>query len=105
MAELFLYSQALILVNLFSSVYLSLFIYKVVRTVLTHVCKMAQHETLQRQNMKDYFTFLWKMEWEDQLKSLPVFLPHVSFTPDTHQGTITGATSVLQVKKKKFVRQ
>lgn len=62
------------------------------------VCKMSQHERLQRQTMKDYFIFLWKMGWEVQLKPSPIFLPRVSFTPDTHQGTITRATAVLQVK-------
>lgn len=98
MAEIFLYCQTLILVNLFLSICLSLSIYKVVIIVLTHVCKMSQHERLQRQTMKNYFIFLWKMGWEVQLKTSPVFLPRVSFTPDTHQGTITRATSVLQVK-------
>lgn len=97
MTEIFLYWQTLIPVNLFLSLCLSLSIYKVVIIVLTRVCKMSQHERVQRQTMKDYFIFLWKTGWEVQLKPSPVFLPCVSFTPE-HQGTITRATTVLQVK-------
>lgn len=67
MAEIFLYSQALILVSPFSSACLSLFIYKVVRTVLTHVCKMAQHENYRGKTWKTIAHSCGK--WNERISS------------------------------------